>query len=52
MRLFCSMPLRGAGATFGPQSRLRQFSFFLVARSGKLGYKTVCPNNKTYVLKS
>ena len=31
--------------------RLRQFSFFLVARSGKLGHKTACPNNKAYVKK-
>ena len=28
--------------------RLRQFSLFLVARSGKLGYKTVCPNVSEY----
>ena len=32
--------------------RLQQFSFFLVARLGKLGHETACPNYKTYVMRS
>ena len=31
------------------RNKLQQFSFFLVARSGKLVHKTACPNNKTYM---